>query len=78
MPYGVLQWNYIFFNQNKKLIQINNDKESGQRGATFPDSKINGGKSYPLVHIGDWIFQSTQRAMYMMKNENSRNKIWIF
>ena len=56
----------ITFNQNKKMITINKRKESGQRGAKLPDSTINGGKSYPLVHIGDWIFKTTQRATYTL------------
>ena len=55
---------YIF-NQNKKVIQINNNKESRRRGAKLPDSTINCGKSYPLVHIGERIFKTTHMAIYV-------------
>ena len=41
--------NKNIFIQHKKLIAINNNNKSGQRGAKVPDSTINGGKSYPLV-----------------------------
>ena len=34
----------IFFIQNKKLIAINNNNKSVQRGAKVPDSTINGKK----------------------------------
>ena len=59
----------IIFNQNKKLIAINNNNKSDQRGAKVPDSTINGGKRYPLVKGKDWIFQSTCMAMYMVGNQ---------
>ena len=68
----------IILNQNKKLIAINNNKTSSRRGTKARLSTLYCVKCYPLVHIGDWIFQSTQRAMYMMENENNRNKIYIF
>ena len=51
-PMRLLRWNYIFLNQNKKLTQINNNRESGRRGAKVSDSTINGGKCYQLLHIG--------------------------
>ena len=54
---------------------INDEKTSGRREVKMPDSTINGGKSSLLVYIGLWIFQSTQRAMYMVENENNRIKI---
>ena len=41
------------FYQNRKLIAINNDKESGRRGAKVSDSTTNDGKCYPLVQIED-------------------------
>jgi len=40
------------FNQNKKLIAINDRKIIAIRGAKVSDSTINGGKSYPLVQVG--------------------------
>ena len=42
----------FFLTKIKRLIQKNNDKESGQRGAKVSDSTIDGGKYYPLVHTG--------------------------
>ena len=78
LPYGLLQWWKIFFNQNKKKIAINNDKTSGRRGVKTLSSTINGGKSSLLVYIGEQIFQTTCMAMYMMKIKNNRIKIWKF
>ena len=79
MPVAYQRRLKINFNQNKKLMAINNNKESGQRGAKrseeerrgakrseeeqrgakVPDSTINDGKCYSLVHTGDWIFKTT-------------------
>ena len=54
------------FNQNKKLIARKNNKKGGRRGAKVSDLTSNGGKSYLLVKIEEWIFQTTRMAMYMI------------
>ena len=36
----LLQWNYIFINQNIQLIKINNNKESGQREVNAQHSTL--------------------------------------
>ena len=66
------------FKQIKKLIAINDRKNIARRGTKTMKSTLYCGKCYPLVHIGERIFKTTRRAMYMMKNENNRIKIWIF
>ena len=59
----------IFFNQNKKLIAINNNNKSGRRGAKARHSTLHCRKCYPLLQIGEWIFKSTRMAMYMVGNQ---------
>ena len=71
---GLLQWWNIFFIQNRKLIAINNDNKSGRRGAKVPDSTTNGGKSYPLIQVVEWIFQTTRMGVSIWWEIKKRNQ----
>jgi len=57
------------FNQNKKLIAINDRKIIANWGGKARHSTLYCGKCYPLVYIGDSIFKTTRMAMYMVVNQ---------